>query len=59
MWQPSKPPNLSFFFFRFPARYLGFAPTTPDSTSCGAPEWWVGVPTKAAAYRRFRTRDLT
>ncbi|GKV28904.1 hypothetical protein SLEP1_g37892 [Rubroshorea leprosula] len=33
---------------------IGFAPTIPDSTSCGAPEWWVGLPTKAAAYTRVQ-----
>ncbi|GKV10021.1 hypothetical protein SLEP1_g21446 [Rubroshorea leprosula] len=37
---------------------MGFAPTTPDSTSCDAPEWWVGFPTKVAAYKGFELETL-
>ncbi|GLU01134.1 hypothetical protein SLE2022_184590 [Rubroshorea leprosula] len=46
------PDCFTFFFFGSPSGIRGFAPTTPDSTSCGAPEWWVGLPTKTAAYTR-------
>ncbi|GKU95425.1 hypothetical protein SLEP1_g8790 [Rubroshorea leprosula] len=47
---------LYFFFFGFSPGIRDFVPTTPDSISCGAPEWWVGLP--VAAHTRFRTRNL-